>query len=83
MCARYITIIGVCRGAKALLVAQQVLQHSDMRELELFSLMASPSRKQLKIRLDKVHPATASLPQYNLTYHTAVNDHERNNESYD
>lgn len=40
-------------GAKALLVAQQVLQHSDMRELELFSLMASPSRKQLKIRLDK------------------------------
>ena len=43
-----------CRGAKALLVVQQVLQQSAMQELALFSLIASPSHKQLKIRLDKV-----------------------------
>jgi len=45
------------RGAKGLLVAQQVLQQDDMQELALFSLMASPKHKQLKIRLDKVGSA--------------------------
>ena len=43
-----------CRGTKALLVVQQVLQQSSMQELALFSLVASPNNKQLKIRLDKV-----------------------------
>lgn len=43
-----------CRGAKALLVVHQVLQQSSMQELALFSLMAGPKHKQLKIRLDKV-----------------------------
>lgn len=47
-------ILTICRGAKALLVAQQVLQQSSMQELALFSLLASPKQKQLKIRLDKV-----------------------------
>lgn len=40
-------------GTKALLIVQQVLQQSSMQELALFSLMASPKHKQLKIRLDK------------------------------
>lgn len=40
-------------GAKGLLVTQQILQQDDMQELALFSLMASPKHKQLKIRLDK------------------------------
>ncbi|DBA76384.1 TPA: hypothetical protein ACH3X1_010091 [Trebouxia sp. C0004] len=40
-------------GAKGLLVVQQVLQQDGMQELALFSLMASPKHKQLKIRLDK------------------------------
>lgn len=49
-----ILVLTDCRGAKALLVVQQVLQQSSMQELALFSLLASPKQKQLKIRLDKV-----------------------------
>ena len=44
----------LCRGKQALLIVQKVLQQADMQELALFSLIATPGRKQLKIRLDKV-----------------------------
>lgn len=61
-----------CRGTKALLIVQQVLQQSSMQELALFSLMASPKHKQLKIRLDKVNQLSASL----LTcLHTSMHIH--------
>jgi len=38
-----------------------VLQQTDMQDLALFSLMASPKHKQLKIRLDKVSIAVSLL----------------------
>ena len=46
--------VGVHRGQKGLLAVQKILQQPDMQDLQLFSLMASTSHKQLKIRLDKV-----------------------------
>ncbi|KAL0048485.1 hypothetical protein WJX82_004269 [Trebouxia sp. C0006] len=70
-------------GAKGLLVAQQVLQQDDMQELALFSLMASPKHKQLKIRLDKPEDeyGSPSLDEialfsrhYSEEYHKAIGE---------